>query len=373
MKFFYKILMCISLILITTSLSNAITANLFTNVFAQITKQIQSQNQMLQQQVQTQQTNNQTSLILKDPSSLQGSFFTIGNMTFSHQMASVNGVQLHYVIGGHGDPLVLLHGWPQTWYAWHNVMPALAKNYTVIAPDLRGLGDSSKPASGYDGKTVAEDIYQLTSQLGFNKIFLVGHDIGAIPAYTYAAVHPNNVSKLVLMELTFPGYTPPPSISGNPGRWWVAFHQVPDMPEVLVQGKEREYLTYFFKGLAYNPSSITQSDIDEFVSHYSAPGGMRAGFEYYKALPQDAKEIMELAKSKLTMPVLVLSGDIYPILGGDLPGSSTFNSIQNLSLATNVKSIIVPLSGHWIAEEQPQFFIKQIANFFIQNNNTNSK
>jgi hypothetical protein len=110
MKFFYKILMCISLILITTTLSNAITANLFTNVFAQITKQIQSQNQMLQQQVQTQQTNNQTSLILKDPSSLQGSFFTIGNMTFSHQMASVNGVQLHYVIGGHGDPLVLLHG-----------------------------------------------------------------------------------------------------------------------------------------------------------------------------------------------------------------------------------------------------------------------
>jgi len=249
------------------------------------------------------------------------------------------------------------------------------KNYTVIAPDLRGLGDSSKPSSGYDAKTTAEDIYQLVSQLGFNKIYLVGHDLGALPAYAYAAVHPNNVSKLVLMELTFPGYTPP-SIPGNPGRWWVAFHQVPDMPEALVQGKESEYLSYFFKGLAYNPSAITQSDIDEFVSHYSAPGGMRAGFEYYKALPQDAKEIKELAaSSKLPMPVLALSGDIYPILGGDLPGSSTFNSIQNLSLATNLQGIIVPLSGHWIAEEQPQFFIKQLANFFGQNNtiDTNTK
>ncbi len=100
------------------------------------------------------------------------------NMTFSHHTASVNGIQLHYVIGGHGDPVVLLHGWPETWYAWHHVMPALAKNYTVIAPDLRGLGDSSKPPTGYDGKTVAEDIHQLVTQLGFKTIFLVGHDMG---------------------------------------------------------------------------------------------------------------------------------------------------------------------------------------------------
>jgi pimeloyl-ACP methyl ester carboxylesterase len=364
MKIVYKILIFLSLIIISLSVTN-----LFTNVFAQMMQQ-QQQQQGLQQSSQ-QQANNQTSLILQDPSSLQGSFFTLDNMTFSHHMASVNGIQMHYVIGGHGDPLVLLHGWPQTWYAWHNVMPALAKNYTVITPDLRGLGDSSKPHTGYDAKTTAEDIYQLISQLGFNKIYLVGHDIGALPAYAYAAVHPSNVSKLVLAELTFPGYTPAPSIPGNPGRWWVAFHQVPDMPQVLVQGKEREYLSYFFKGLAYNPSAITQSDIDEFVSHYAAPGGMGAGFEYYKALPQDAKEIKELgATSKLPMPVLALSGDIYPILGGDLPGSSTFNSIQNLSLSTNLQGIIVPLSGHWIAEEQPQFFIKQLTNFFGQNNTT---
>ena len=315
MRILYNIIICFSLISIATLITIGFTTNLFANVSAQMMQQQQNLNQPGQQgQPSQQQANNQTSLILQDPANLQGSFFTMDNMTFSHQMASVNGIQMHYVIGGHGDPVVLLHGWPQTWYAWHNVMPALAKNYTVIAPDLRGLGDSSKPSSGYDAKTTAEDIYQLVSQLGFNKIYLVGHDLGALPAYAYAAVHPNNVSKLVLMELTFPGYTPP-SIPGNPGRWWVAFHQVPDMPEALVQGKEREYLSYFFKGLAYNPSAITQSDIDEFVSHYTASGGMRAGFEYYKALPQDAKEIKELAaSSKLPMPVLALSGDIYPIL-----------------------------------------------------------
>src|SRR6188472_4476770 len=140
---------------------------------------------------------------------LSGMSFQMDNMTFSHHTASVNGIQLHYVIGGHGDPIVLLHGWPETWYAWHKVMPALAKKYTVIAPDLRGLGDSSKPATGYDGKTVSEDIHQLVTQLGFKTIFLVGHDWGTQVAYTYAAAHPTEVKRLAVMELTIPGFAPP--------------------------------------------------------------------------------------------------------------------------------------------------------------------
>jgi pimeloyl-ACP methyl ester carboxylesterase len=136
--------------------------------------------------------------------------FKIDNVIFSRHMASVNGIQLHYVIGGHGDPIVLIHGWPQTWFEWRHVMPTLAKNYTVIVPDLRGLGDSSKPLTGYDGKTTAEDIHQLVSQLGFKRIFLVGHDVGSQPAYSYAAAHPTEVLKLVIMEYLFPGFTPPP-------------------------------------------------------------------------------------------------------------------------------------------------------------------
>src|SRR5689334_2261313 len=214
-----------------------------------------------------------------------GNSFQMDNMTFFHHRASVNGIQLHYVIGGHGDPVVLLHGWPETWYAWHKVVPALAKNYTVVAPDLRGLGDSSKPLTGYDGKTVAEDIHQLVTQLGFKRIFLVGHDVGSQPAYSYAAAHPTEVRKLVIMEYIFPGFTPP-QLEGKV--WWFPFHQTPDLPEALVEGKEMMYLSWFYHNLAYNPSAITQQDINEFVSHYSAPGGMRDGFNYFRAFPEDA-------------------------------------------------------------------------------------
>ncbi len=182
-----------------------------------------------------------------------GTYFQIDNVTFSHNMASVNGIQMHYVIGGQGDPVVLLHGWPETWYAWHQVMPALAKNYTVIAPDLRGLGDSSKPPSGYDGKTLAEDIHQLVAKIGFKTISLVGHDIGTQVAYSYAAAHPTEVEKLAVMELTIPGFAPP----GMPPIWWVLFHQVPGVPETLVEGREMAYISWFLRGLAYNPSAIT--------------------------------------------------------------------------------------------------------------------
>jgi pimeloyl-ACP methyl ester carboxylesterase len=279
-------------------------------------------------------------------------------------MASVNGIQMHYVIGGQGDPVVLLHGWPETWYAWRHVMPALAQNYTVIAPDLRGLGDSSKPPTGYDGKTVAEDIHQLVTQLGFNTIFLVGHDIGTQVAYSYAAAHPTEVQKLAVMELTIPGFAPP----GRPPIWWAIFHQTPDVPEALVQGKEMMYLSWFLRGLAFNPAAITQEDINEYVSHYSAPGGMRAGFEHYRAFPQDAIQNQNYSQIKLPMPVLALGGSYLPVLGGNITMPSIIYGMQQL--AENVTGIKVPNSGHFIPEEQPQFVINQLSNFFGSRNTT---
>jgi pimeloyl-ACP methyl ester carboxylesterase len=209
-----------------------------------------AQQQQELQRFQNNQTSLSTSTFLtkqQQQPTLEGISFDIDNVTFYHHMASVNGIQLHYVIGGQGDPVVLLHGWPQSWYEWRHVMPALAKNYTVIAPDLRGFGDSSKP----------EDIYQLISQVGFNKVFLVAHDVGAQTAYSYTAAHPNNVSKLVLMEYPFPGFLPPEFGGKEP--WWFAFHQVANLPEALVEGNEREYISWFFKGLAYNPSIIELS------------------------------------------------------------------------------------------------------------------
>jgi pimeloyl-ACP methyl ester carboxylesterase len=243
-------------------------------------------------------------------------------------------------------------------------MPALAKNYTVIVPDLRGLGDSSKPLTGYDGKTVAEDIHQLVTKLGFKTIYLAGGDVGAVIAYPYAAAHPTEVKKLVVWEAPIVGLAPP----GAKPVWWFSFHQVPDLPEALVNGKELTYLSWFYHNLAYNPAAITQAAINEYVSHYSAPGGMRAGFAYYRALPQDAIENMNYSKTKLTMPVLALGGGYDPYFGGNFTTPLIAPSIK--MAAQNVQTVIVPNSGHWIPEEQPQFFVKQLANFFGGSGNT---
>jgi pimeloyl-ACP methyl ester carboxylesterase len=296
---------------------------------------------------------------------LTGNSFELGNVTFSDHTAAVNGIQIHYVIGGKGDPLVLLHGWPETWYAWRHVMPALAKNYTVIAPDLRGLGDSSKPITGYDGKTVAEDIHQLIGKLGFKTIFLVGHDIGTQVAYSYAAAHPTQVKKLAVMELTIPGFAPP----GRMPLWWATFHQTPDIPEALVEGKEIMYLSWFYHNLANNPAAITQADINEYVSHYSAPGGMRAGFEHYRAFPRDAIQNQNYSKTKLTMPVLALGGGYIPTFGGNITMPTIIYGMK--ILAQNVQDITVPNSGHFIPEEQPKFVIDQLIKFFAANSTKN--
>jgi pimeloyl-ACP methyl ester carboxylesterase len=307
-----------------------------------------------------QSQDNQKNQSLEQSMNLSGTYFEIDNKTFSHHMASVNGIQIHYVMGGQGDPIVLLHGYPQTWYEWRHIMPALAENYTVIVPDLRGFGDSSKPVDGYDGKNTAEDIYQLVSQLGFDKILLVAHDVGSQTAYSFASAHPENVTKLVLMDFPFPGFLPPEF--GQNGPWWFAFHQVPNLPEDLVQGKEKEYISWFFKGLAYNPSAISDNDIDIFASYFASPGGIKGAFEHFRAFPVNAEQNKESASHKIAMPVLVFGGDIYPALGGDFPGNFALNSTK--ALATNVTGITVPLSGHWIPEEQPQFVIEQLFKFF---------
>ena len=313
---------------------------------------ISSQTLSAQQQPQSNFTSAEQQLLT------EGNSFEIDNVTFSHNVASINGIQLHYVIGGQGDPVVLLHGWPETWYAWHKVMPALAKNYTVIAPDLRGLGDSSKPLTGYDGKTLAEDIHQLVTQLGFKTLFLVGHDIGTQVAYSYAAAHPTEVKKLVVMELTIPGFAP----AGRMPLWWVIFHQTPGVPEALVEGREQEYLSWFFQNLPFNPAAITQTDINEYVRHYSAPGGMSAGFEHYRAFPHDAIQNQNYSKTKLTLPVLALGGGYIPTFGGNITMPTIIYGMEQL--AQNVTGITVPNSGHFIPDEQPKFLVEQLTKFF---------
>jgi pimeloyl-ACP methyl ester carboxylesterase len=286
--------------------------------------------------------------------------FMLDNALFKHYRDDVNGITMHYVMGGKGEAIVLLHGWPQTWYEWREVMPVLVKNnFTVIVPDLRGLGDTSKPATGYDGNTTAADIYQLVSDLGFNTTYIVGHDIGAQTAYSFATAHPNNVSKLVVIEHVFPGLITNESFAEP---WWFSFHRALDLPEALVAGNEREYLSWFYRQLAYNPYSIDEAAISEYVRQYSAPGGMRSGFEYFRISSINAIMNNETSRSNLTTPILAVSGEVSPFGGGDTKPNYSLESAKRL--ANNVFAITMPSSGHWIPEEQPGPLAGLLIKFF---------
>lgn len=277
---------------------------------------------------------------------------------FTHHTATVNDIRLHYVMGGQGDPIVLLHGWPQTWYAWRKVMPALAERYTVIVPDMRGLGDSDKPATGYDKQTVADDIYQLIRQLGFQRIFLVGHDMGGPVGYAYAAAHREDVCRFVFIESLLPGIGYEQMIRES-NNWHHRFNVTRDLAEALVTGKERIFLSWFYRQDAYNSTAISEADIDEYVRCYSAPGGMRAAFEYYRAMLQDAEQNKEHAQIKLTMPVLAIGGDRFV---GDL----VIAEMQQV--AKNVRGSIIKDCKHWVAEEHPDVLSQQLLAFFGEEN-----
>jgi pimeloyl-ACP methyl ester carboxylesterase len=263
---------------------------------------------------------------------------------------------MHYVIGGKGDPVVLLHGWPETWYEWRKIIPELiANNYTVIAPDMRGLGDSEKPQTGYDTKTLAEDIYQLVKKLGYSKIYLVAHDWGGPVAYSYAAEHPEDVRKMIILDTLLPGFGFEEAGNFSPNSvWHFSFHAVRDLPEKLIDGKEDVYLNWFYDW-TYNQSAITTEDREEYIKQYSKPGAMRAGFEYYRAVFEDAEQNKEYAKEKLEIPILTIGGEAAI-------GNYTTTSFQNV--ANNVTGITLPNTGHFIPEERPSFLTKQILDFF---------
>jgi pimeloyl-ACP methyl ester carboxylesterase len=283
----------------------------------------------------------------------------VADVPVEHHTDLVNGVRLHYVTAGEGVPVVLLHGWPQTWYEWRRIIPALAARYSVVAPDLRGLGDSSRPATGYDKRTVAEDVYLLLQKLDLGRVFLVGHDWGGPVAYALAAAHPERVRRLVLLDTMIPLAESAGSVASVPGvlpLWHIAFHGVRDLPEALVTGRERIYLSWFFRELAYDPSAITSEDVEEYVRCYSAPGALRAGFEYYRAADQDAVHNRENAHTKLKMPVLAL--------GGRRGGFGPLVKISAESVAEDVRGEALDRCGHWIPEERPEILVNQLLRFF---------
>ncbi|THE64064.1 alpha/beta hydrolase [Salinadaptatus halalkaliphilus] len=270
-----------------------------------------------------------------------------------HGTKRIDGLSMHYVTAGDGPPLVLLHGWPQTWYEWRDVIPAFAEHYTVIAPDLRGMGDSGTPRGGYDKDTVATDVRNLVHELGFDdeQIALVGHDWGMPTAYAYAAQYREEVGALCVLEAGLPG------VREDEKRhfWHTRFHGVRDLPERLVAGRERLYLEWFYKEGAYDPDAINAAARDEYVRCYSQPGGLRGGFEYYRAYDEDADNNASHAETPLEMPVLALGG------------AASFRKlpIEDLhAVAQDVEGEVVEGAGHWIPEERPDYFVDRVGEFF---------
>jgi pimeloyl-ACP methyl ester carboxylesterase len=280
---------------------------------------------------------------------------------FTHHYAEVGEVMLHYVTAGSGYPVVLLHGWPQTWYEWRLVMPALASRFTVIAPDLRGLGDSSRPLGGYDKRTVANDVWRLmTEKLGHQKFHLVGHDWGGPTAYALAASHPEAVTKLGIVDVVIPGDGGDFSQGGR--RWHHQFHMTPDLPEALVQGRERIYLQWFYQTFAYKPGAIDEAALDEFTRTYSQPGALRAGFNFYRAIGEDAKvNAAQLATGfRLPMPVLAVGGGVsYP--HGRGRGADVEASMRRV--AADVRGFVIPECGHFVPEEAPEELSRLLLEF----------
>jgi pimeloyl-ACP methyl ester carboxylesterase len=264
---------------------------------------------------------------------------------FRNGFAEVNGVRLHYVVGGKGEPLVLLPGWPETWWTFHKIMPALAAHYTVIAVDLRGMGASSRPADGYDKKTMAGDIHELVKSLGYDKVNVAGHDIGSAVAFAYAENYPQDTGKLVMLELphpddsllSFPLLPAQGSFgdklgSSRPYLWWFAFNQVNGLPEKLLAGHIRAEQDWLFKYFLVDENAVDARDRAVYEHAYNSADAIRASNAWYQTLTQDVND--NKSYGTLEMPVLA-----------------------------NLTAVKVEDSGHFVQEEQPEFVARTMVDF----------
>ncbi|MFI6585535.1 alpha/beta fold hydrolase [Embleya sp. NPDC050493] len=289
-----------------------------------------------------------------------------GGFVSSH--AEVDGVRLHYVAGGSGDPLLLLGGWPQTWWQFHKVMPALAEHFRVVAVDLRGMGASDKPCGGFDKKTMAADIRGLVRHLGYDAVHLVGHDIGGMVAYAFAANHPDATRRIALLDIAPPddrffGYSllPVPGrhqvdgdINAAPGRflWWFAFNQVPGLPERLIAGRSRFLIDWMIDYLAADAAAVTDYDRDVYARAYADEDAIRAANGWYRTLATDIEH--GKAYAPLTVPVLALGG-----------GAGTRAILEPVLVprAVDLEIVEVADSGHYLAEEQPAAVVAHLLRF----------
>ena len=285
---------------------------------------------------------------------------TLQDAAFISRTADVNGVSLHYVRGGRGPLVLLVHGWLETWWHWRQIMPSLREaGYTVVAVDLRGYGDSTKPPGGYDQENIAEDLAQLIRHLGFERAHaVIGHDMGAPPAYALAARQPGMVDRLGYLEEPVPGLTTAPMLAFDApraGLWWWLFNRVPDLPETLIAGKEREFLNYFNRLSWHDPTRVGTEGIDEYLRTFNGREGIGGSIGVYRAVPTSAKQMTaDIARGKLAIPVLALGGSASSG-EGVARGAALF--------ATDVRGAVLPDCGHFLAEECPRALLDQLLPF----------
>jgi pimeloyl-ACP methyl ester carboxylesterase len=263
-------------------------------------------------------------------------------------------VNIHYVIGGQGEPLVLIHGFGQNWYMWNRLLPELSKHFTVIVPDLRGVGESDKPEGGYDKKNMAKDIHELVKKLGYNNINLAGHDIGLMVAYAYAAQYGTEVKKVALMDALLPGIEPVWS-KVSASAWWFGFFAWPASGDI-VKGKENEFLTNFWPMVGHVKDPFTPEETAEFVRAYSVKDAAKSSFKWFGNFPQDGKDNLVFAKTKLKMPLLAMGGEYF---------AAAFLKDHSKLVAENVKEAKIAGAGHWLVQENTAQVQKDLLAFFL--------
>lgn len=282
---------------------------------------------------------------------------------FRHEYTDVDGVRMHYVTGGSGSPVVLLHGWPQTWYGWWPIMPALAEHHTVYALDLPGLGDSTGTPSGYDKATLAKYVHALTRKLNLGDASIVGHDLGAAVAFQYASQFPADTARLGYLDLPLPG----PAIDAATYRklsWHIAFHTQPQVPEAVVGNDVRAYLKLFYPQVSFNGtafggtstrSPFTEEEIDEYARTYRKPEVLKGGFELYRALDKDVQDTENATPTQVPALVMAAQGQAQAIRGTAAPRMTNI-----------VRALDVPNAGHWLVEENPRFVTAELLRFLSE-------
>jgi pimeloyl-ACP methyl ester carboxylesterase len=285
---------------------------------------------------------------------LFGSACLFGASEIRSQTAKIDNIELHYLTAGRGPAVILLHGYTQTSRMWRPIIPLLSDKFTVIAPDLPGIGDSSVPADVQIGMiTAAKQIHDLMRSMRIEKARVVGHDIGLMVAYAYAAQYSSETEKLVVMDAFLPGVPGWESIYNNPNIWHFRFNG--EYPEKLVQGRERTYFEYFWNVLAADKTrSIPEADRKAYTEAYSRPGRMHAGWAYFASWPQLSKDFAQLSQTKLRMPVLSIGGE--KSLGNQLAD-------QMKLVANDVTVVVLKDTGHWISEERPKETTDAIVKF----------